>query len=172
MTVNNTDFETYGMSYSGRVSGTFSHLSKYVIVGTLTEDDNILPVTAVIDGERTVFINDSLVLNGGNSTGNGGIYNYTWTVDGVNYYGSLITLVFDAAGMYDVTLSVTDQYGLKGLATIEIEVKEREMKDVPRDEKENEFPLWLIFLLILSGLMVAAIVFHVIRNRDEQGIEE
>ena len=142
-----------------------------MIVGSITGDQDLISVTPLIKGNDTVYVNEALVLDGGDSIGNGGIYNYTWTVDDEKYYGPVLTLVFEKAGEYNITLTVFDQYGLRGDVTIEIRVMEREEVKKESEEKED-LPMWILLLVILSALMAAAILFQIIRNRDKTTIEE
>ena len=127
LTLNTTDFDSFGMSYSGMVTATLGHLSTYILVGRLIKDETILPVTADPGGGRTVYLNEPVILDGSNSTGNGGIFNYTWWIPemGLTMYGPLISIIFNETGLYNVSLSVLDQFGLKGVGTISINVIER-----------------------------------------------
>ena len=77
--------------------------------------------------DRTVYLNEPVILDGSNSTGNGGIFNYTWTVQGleVQLFGPLVSISFNETGTYNVTLSVLDQLGLQGVGIISITVVEK-----------------------------------------------
>lgn len=124
---NTTDFEMYGVDYSGKVYATLYHLSRFAITGALIEDEKILPVVADPGPDRTVYVDEVFLVDGGNSTGNGRIFNFTWTVSGMSYigYGPLTYLSFSEAGEYELTLSVLDQLGLRGSSSITIYVIER-----------------------------------------------
>jgi hypothetical protein len=122
--VNDTDFESFGMRFSGRVQAMVEHLSTFVLTGRLIPDDTILPVVADPGGDRTILVGETLTFDGSGSTGNGGIFNYTWTIDGSAHYGPLVTVTFGDAGVFEVTLEVTDQLGLTGTKTVIVTVEE------------------------------------------------
>ena len=128
--LNETDFESYGITFSGRVTATLKHLSTYVLVGRLIEHDDIVDVVADPGGGRTVYVGEEVILNASGSVGNGRISNFTWTVMDLVLYGPVITLQFDLAGVYNVSLLVTDQLGLSNLGMASIEVIEREVLPV------------------------------------------
>ncbi len=126
---NTTDFGSYGTSYSGKISATLGHLSTYVLVGRIIEDDTLLPVMADPGGDRTVYLNELVILDGSGSTGNGWISNYTWNLPqlGLVLYGPLVSMIFNETGMFNVTLSVMDQLGLEGVRMVSFTVIERKV---------------------------------------------
>jgi hypothetical protein len=122
--VNDTDLEAFGMHFSGRVQAMVGHLSTYVLTGRLVPDDTLLPVIADPGGDRTIFVGETLKFDGSSSTGNGGIFNFTWTIDGSVRYGSSVSATFGSPGVFNVTLAVLDQLGLSGTSTIVVTVRE------------------------------------------------
>ena len=124
--LNDTDFRSFGIDFSGKITAKLKHLSSYVLVGRIMEDDDILPVVADPGGDITVFVGEEFTLDGSGSTGNGAISNYTWMVPGeMIHYGPTVSMLFEDAGVYNVSLMVTDQLGLMGIGSVEIRVIER-----------------------------------------------
>lgn len=124
ISLNTTDFQSYGMTFSGRISATLRHLSTYVIVGRLIEADDLMDVLINVTGERTVYVGDEVILDASGSRGNGGISNFTWFVPSSkrSFYGSGISLQFDMPGSYDIHLFVLDQLGLSANTYVTITV--------------------------------------------------
>lgn len=132
VTLNETDFESYGIRFSGRIRAKLRHLSAYALVGRMIEHDGLLDVVANISGVGKVFVGDELILNASGSSGNGWIVNYTWMIPSLELisYGPLVTLNWDVAGTFDVHLRVTDQLGLIAEEIVTIEVMERAVSPI------------------------------------------
>jgi len=89
----------------------------------ITVEDQTSP-TANAGGNRTVYVNSTVVFDGSNSTDNVGIIEYTWTIEGDEYNGVEVSYIFTETGTYDVTLNVTDAAGNYDTDTITVTVKE------------------------------------------------
>ena len=126
LSLNNTDFDSFGMEFSGKLSATLGHLSTYVLAGRIIEDEDLLSVIADPGLDRTVYVNETVILDGSGSTGNGGIFNYTWTIPqlGGSLFGPVVSISFDEPGLYNITLAVMDQLGVEANASILITVIE------------------------------------------------
>ncbi len=72
--------------------------------------DTTPPVTDAGE-DKTVDEDTVVVLNASKSSDNGGIANYTWTIEGTEYYGKTVEYVFAHPGYYPVELNVTDEAG-------------------------------------------------------------
>ncbi len=75
---------------------------------TVTDNDD---PTADAGPDRTVDEDISVTFNGSGSWDNTGIVNYTWTIEGAEYYGMTVVYTFDQPGYYTVELNVTDASG-------------------------------------------------------------
>ncbi|MCS6904473.1 MAG: fibronectin type III domain-containing protein [Bacteroidia bacterium] len=90
----------------------------------------VLPSMVVnVEGVRSTCPGDEVVLRGsvvGGTPGFGGGYEYRWSGEGIGSRNTLST-VFSrgVAGVYPVTLTVTDARGCERSATVEIRVNER-----------------------------------------------
>jgi len=86
-----------------------------VINGTLDnyiqEPDTDSSLNADTGENKTVGINDDVIFDGSNSTDDGYINNYTWIIDGIEYYGKKIKHSFDELGKKEVFLKVIDSDG-------------------------------------------------------------
>ncbi len=67
--------------------------------------------TADAGEDRTVSKNEKVIFDGGNSSDNGVITNYTWDINGTLKYGEKVSHIFDELGSYEVVLNVTDDSG-------------------------------------------------------------
>ncbi|MFW6375638.1 MAG: PKD domain-containing protein [Thermoplasmatota archaeon] len=74
-------------------------------------------------GNRTTHKNIPVRFDGDNSTDNVGIVNYTWAIEGEEYYGETIEHTFDEFGEYRVELNVADEAGNHDTDTITVTVK-------------------------------------------------
>jgi heat shock protein HslJ len=91
--------------------------------------------TAVIEGPAQAFVGEDVIFQGGNSIpGSSPIVVYAWGIDGPQPASSLdvsFTTRFDQPGLYNVTLTVTDQNGLSNSSGLQIEVIEQEEPQTP-----------------------------------------
>jgi PKD repeat protein len=148
-------------------SYTFDTAGEYIVTLTVTDDDgnidtdtvtvrvtaaNAAPVAdAGID--QTASAGDPVTFDGAGSTDDVEVTNYTWTFtyDGsvVTLYGAAPTFVFDVAGTYTVTLTVTDADDLSDTDTVDITVQESSKTFI-----ENYW--WL--LVVVAVVVVAGVV--------------
>ena len=66
---------------------------------------------AIILGETTIDQHERLVLNGSQSVDNVGITNFAWNIEdgeSTTIYGEVLDIILDDAGLFNVTLTVTD----------------------------------------------------------------
>lgn len=72
------------------------------------------PPVADANGPYAGFINRSIIFNGSKSDDmDGNIVNYTWNIgDGTILYGKIVTHSYNKSGLYNITLTVTDNVGL------------------------------------------------------------
>jgi hypothetical protein len=82
------------------------------------------PPTARAGSDRTVTVGESVSFDGGGSTDSVAIDRYSWDFDdGDTTTGKTAVHEFDAAGTYDVSLTVTDVAGHTDEATVEVAVE-------------------------------------------------
>jgi len=88
--------------------------------------NDITRPTADAGGDRTIAQSEALVLDGGNSTDNAGIVQYEWEIEDVDgtttLDGRSVTYTFDSPGVFQVTLTVTDDADLMDMTTIRVTV--------------------------------------------------
>jgi heat shock protein HslJ len=98
-------------------------------------DEPQTPPTAVIEGPSQAFVGEEVTFQGGNSIpGSSPIVVYAWGIDGPQPASSpdvRFTTRFDQPGLYNVTLTVTDQNGLSNNSSLPIEVIEQEEPATP-----------------------------------------
>jgi LysM repeat protein len=79
---------------------------------------NNQPPTAVISGPTSGVVGETLNFSGAGSSDDGNIVRYAWDFgDGTTGSGVSVTHVYNAAGSYKVTLTVTDDGGLSASAS-------------------------------------------------------
>ena len=134
----------------------------------ITVRDAEIP-TADAGRDVTVTVGENVTLNGVNSSDNMGISNYTWRFlyDGrsVVLNGSSVTFRFEVAGIFNITLEVTDASGNVAedwvVATVETNVSEDSGKN-----KEDYSYLWFATLFILLLIVIiGSVVF--LRKRSK-----
>ncbi len=110
--------------------------------------------------DQTVEAGDPVEFSGLASMDDGDIVNYTWTFlyDGgtETLYGAEPTFVFDIAGEYTVTLTVTDDGGETDTDTVTITV----------EEKAGSFvqDYWWVLLVVAAVVVVGAIAFLMMKK--------
>lgn len=93
------------------------------------------PPTAVINGPTQAQVGETIVLDGGFSNGSSPIVNYEWgTGDGDGGAGMGVSYAYGAPGLYQITLTVTDQNGLSGSATQQIEIIDTTAQPQPQPQ--------------------------------------
>jgi len=90
-----------------------------------TETDDEAPVVEA-GADRTVALGETVTLDGSLSTDNMGIASYQWSLEyggaPVTFGGEMALFTFDIAGVYEVTLGVTDAAGNSAEDTFRVTV--------------------------------------------------
>lgn len=82
-----------------------------------------LPPVAVISAPSQATVNQTVTFNGANSTGQNQILDYRWNFgDGGTANAVAVDHAYASAGVYNVTLTVTDSAGLSDTSTMQIQV--------------------------------------------------
>ncbi len=85
------------------------------------------PPEADAGENKEVGVNESLIFDGGGSSDNVDIVNYTWDFDDGNVsYGITVTHDYTSVGVYTVTLTVRDEAGNEDTDSIEVRVEDTE----------------------------------------------
>ncbi len=146
-----------GTEYDGEViTHSFSEIGTHEItlnvedaagnVGTDTvsivvmESGETTPPVADAGEDMTVGEGTNVTLNGTNSSDNVGIANYTWIIDGEEYYGETVEHLFEEPGLYNVMLSVKDESGNTDtdIVTITVEDQTAPVADAGSDMSVDE----------------------------------
>jgi heat shock protein HslJ len=110
-----------------------SNTSSLII--TVSEEPPAEGPTAVIEGPSQAFVGEDVTFQGGNSIpGSSPIVVYAWGIDGPQPASApdvSFTTRFDQPGLYNVTLTVTDQNDLSNSSSLPIEVIAPEEPDTP-----------------------------------------
>jgi len=84
--------------------------------------------TVVAGNDTTIDEDTALMFNGSQSYDNGtGIVNYTWTVEGVQYYTEMAEHIFPDPGVFEVVLNITDFVGNWAVDTLMVTVRDLTM---------------------------------------------
>lgn len=125
------------------------------------------PPVADAGPDQTVTVGDDVTFDGGDSTDDVGIVNYTWTFtyddDTVTLYGVEPEFTFDVVGEYEVTLTVMDIEDQTSTDTVTITVEEDEDGDGDTDTFLEKYGLALGILIAL--IIVALVAFLVMKAR-------
>jgi heat shock protein HslJ/chitodextrinase len=82
-----------------------------------------IPPTAQITGPNQGQTGQTLTFDGGASSGQNPIVNYTWDFgDGTRAEGAQVSHVYNQPGGYTVALTVTDDQGLQGASSLPIQI--------------------------------------------------
>jgi len=118
------------------------------------------PPTADAGGDQTVELGGVVILDGtGSEDEDGWIDSYAWDIEGaaITYYAESINYeLFDEAGTYEVTLTVTDNEGAEDSDTITITVAKK--NGPPTDEDDEELPIMLIAMGGIGAVVVVILV--------------
>ncbi len=158
------DNNTY---YGEEITLSFSETKKYIFTLNVTDaagnyDTDTVNIT-VMDmtdptadaGEDKTVDEDTVVtFDGSGSSDNVDIVDYTWTIEGSEYYGITVDHTFTQPGEYTVELNVTDEAGNTDTDTIIITVEKAGNGDTGRD---NGIPGFTVMLLLLS-VVIAVVV--------------
>ncbi len=144
--------------------------------------NDITPPKANAGTNQTVKAGTEVVLDGSLSTDNGMIISYSWTFhyDGVkqNLEGEIVSFTFEKAGVYDILLTVRDQFENAGEDPLKIIVEEADILDDGDEEPEESggeggFPaLIIVILVVLLVLIIGVILFFVLRKKKENETSE
>jgi len=101
--------------------------------------------------------------------------NFTWTLNGTEYYGDEVEVRSLSVGSYTLFLNVSTEGPPPGWVELQIgfNVKEtEEQPEEPQGETEDEFPWWLIAVLAVAFLMGLVIVLLFLRRPRKEGTWE
>jgi hypothetical protein len=132
----------------------------YVLI---TVVDNLAPAAEA--GSPTYAVEgDTVRLNGSLSSDNTGVVNYTWTfMDGTErtLYGPVVEYTFDTAGIFHVTLTVSDEAGNKGSDSVIVTVNSTSSSE--SQTTNNDLMTGMVVVIVAAGL--AAAVALIVRRR-------
>ena len=107
---------------------------------TVTEVENIPPVVVIAgDAELTVKAGDTIELDGSESKDEDGtVESYNWDFgDGASDTEAKTLHIYEKGGEFVVTLTVTDDKGATGTATVKVTVEAEELEPAIREHEEN-----------------------------------
>jgi hypothetical protein len=123
--VNTTDVTLNGKDYWGYLWADVSHLSLFGIGGEVL--GTLSSVIAKAGKAQNISVFEDVLLNGSLSSGNGPL-DYSWAMaygsETVTQDGPLFQFVFDRPGVYEVRLTVEDEYGLTATDNATVTVKD------------------------------------------------
>lgn len=103
--------------------------------GFAPEPDLSVPSAAISIDPDPASIGEDVTFSGAESTDEErDINSYEWEIDGETFNGETVTKAFDAAGTYDVELTVTNTVGMSDTATATVTV---EQDDAPSDDDDD-----------------------------------
>ncbi|MFP4051009.1 MAG: PKD domain-containing protein [Thermoplasmata archaeon] len=92
--------------------------------------NDITPPMADAGEDKTVYLEDTITLNGSGSSDNVNIVNYTWDIENNEYHGKTIQYKFSEIGSYEVFLTVKDEAGNIDRDVVNVTVeREQDTKD-------------------------------------------
>jgi PKD repeat protein len=138
----------------------------------ITVRDITAPVPGV-DMVSEVNVGNSTVFNASNSEDNVGIVHYQWSFryDGQDIIleGKEAEFIFNIPGTYNITLTIRDAEGNEAEETYGISVTSP--KVVIDDDDGSKYPQWVIFVLIIGGIIMLLIaiigIFLFLRSRED-----
>ncbi|MCJ7562721.1 MAG: PKD domain-containing protein, partial [Thermoplasmata archaeon] len=165
---------------SGRtVNYTFDNVGVFTITLTVTDaagfsDTDVVvvsvslandPPVADAGEDQNVKVDATVTLDASGSTDDNAIVTYTWTFD---YDGEPVILtgveqefVFEIAGTYNVTLTVTDAQGLSDTDTVEIVVESSAMSFIA--------DYWWAFAVIAAAVVIGVAAALMSRGKGGKG---
>ncbi|KQC05613.1 MAG: hypothetical protein APR53_02245 [Methanoculleus sp. SDB] len=94
------------------------------VVAAETVEETGAPVAGLTATPMTTFVGQNITFDGTTSTDNGTIMSYDWDFgDGATDSGETALHAYDAEGLYNVTLTVTDDEGLTGTDSLEVTIQ-------------------------------------------------
>ncbi len=143
------------------------------------EEQDTEPPIADAGNDQTVNVGENFALDASDSSDNVGIVNYTWTVEGEEYYGEQLTYSFSSAGNYTITVQVSDAAGNTDSDVITITVEEDTDGDGGTDgeEGEEEGSSWMMYLIPIVIVIIIIIGLAYWKSQgaeshEEEGFEE
>ncbi len=143
------------------------------------------PPICIVGGNVSIYQGSHVIFNGSDSHDNSGQINHTWTFEYANgtvtLFGPISSFLFEDAGNYTVTLTITDEEGNLAYDTLLITViEEPEGDDTPDDDTEvntdgegsKRFPLLYIISFVCLLLLLVLGAALVLRRRRAIGMEE
>ena len=123
-----------------RIKHTYVREGDYIVTLTVTDKNGLSgnssmritaaelqPPAAVIQAPQQADVGQPITFDGSGSTGGNPIVNYAWNFGDRNSgSGAVVEHVYNKAGQYTVTLTVTDNTGLVGESKVEIVINELE----------------------------------------------
>jgi predicted GH43/DUF377 family glycosyl hydrolase len=130
------------------------------------------PPTANAGEDTSIPQNTLFTFNGGLSSDNAAITNYTWTFtyrgETMRLYGVSPSFKFEDAGTFDVTLTVKDIMGNTGSDTVKLDVTAP-----PTEENKPSVDLpWLILIALLIVIVAALLVLYLRERRKGAPVVE
>jgi len=121
--------------------GTFGQEATLLIAGA-GQGDNLPPIPEITLSKDKVIVNQELGLDASESSDlNGSIVNYTWDFgDGSNGTGVQVTHTYSEAGTYNITLTVTDNFGVANSTVIIVTVEKGATDFGDKGEPKNWSP--------------------------------
>ncbi len=137
---------------------------------TTMDEDNTSPEASIDVDSTTVQTGEEMTLDAGSSTDDVGVNNYTWIIDGEEFYGETVSYTFDEEGEYTVELTVSDLAGNADNSTVEITVEDEETGSGAEDTGLGMLPY--ILLIIVAVLIISGIAYWKLKGGTEEPMEE
>ena len=131
---------------------------------TINVTEEKKPPIPIIEAPNITTTNQTITINGSKSIDpDGQIINYTWNLgDGNISYGKTINHTYTKPGIYNITLTVTDNQGINISTTKTIIVVEKPPTGKPTRRKPLPLPITVVMALIL---LTAAITIIIVSRR-------
>jgi ABC-type transport system substrate-binding protein/PKD repeat protein len=128
------------------------------------------PPVADAGPDQTVTVGDDVTFDGGDSTDDVGVENYTWTLtyedETVTLYGVSPEFTFDVVGEYEVTLTVLDIEDQNDTDTVTITVEEEDDGGEEEDDEKTFLEAYGLPLgIVIALLIIALVLFFVMKGR-------
>jgi PKD repeat protein len=139
---------------------------------TITVRDITAPIVNAGD-DQTVPVGTTITLNGSLSTDNGLIKSYSWTFiyddEEQNLEGEVVSFTFDEKGVYEILLTVRDEFDNIGEGSVTITVEEvgdpGEVESVKGDDKEELSVVLFVILGVLILLIIVIVLFFRMKKK-------
>ena len=94
------------------------------------------------------------------------ILNFTWTIEEKSLLGPNIFYVFNEPGIYDVTLTVTDDHGSTNQTTLSVTIREAAGSTVIDEQESKEVNMIIVGISLLLIVLIVVILFVTLNNLD------